>query len=126
MQVELTDLRPVLVRTSIEVDELMVKIEKDKASAAETKAVVEAEKDIASAKAAECKSIKDEAEAGLAEALPALDEAVKVLQNLKSSDISEVAKYSNPPALAKLVIEALCVMFQVAPLKVCMHLLCSS
>ncbi len=41
---ELTDLKPVLVRTSIEVDELMVKIEKDKASAAETKAVVEAEK----------------------------------------------------------------------------------
>lgn len=118
MQVELTELKPVLQRTSIEVDELMIKIEKDKGSAAETKSVVEAEKDIASVKAAECKSIKDEAEAGLAEALPALDEAVKVLQNLKASDVSEVAKYSNPPALAKLVIEALCVMFQVAPAKV--------
>jgi dynein heavy chain len=118
MQVELTDLKPVLQRTSVEVDELMVKIEKDKASAAETKAIVEAEKDIASAKEAECKSIKDDAEAGLAEALPALDEAVKVLQNLKASDISEVAKYANPPALVKLVIEALCVMFQIAPAKV--------
>jgi len=118
MQVELTDLKPILVKTSQEVDELMAKIEVDKAAAGETKAVVEAEKEIASVKAAECKEIKDSAEAGLAEALPALDEAVKVLQNLKASDLSEVAKYSNPPALAKLVIEAVCVMFQIPPAKV--------
>jgi dynein heavy chain len=34
------------------------------------------------------------------------------------ADISEVAKYANPPSLVKLVIEALCVMFQIPPAKV--------
>ncbi|KAJ1485018.1 dynein heavy chain and region D6 of dynein motor-domain-containing protein, partial [Baffinella frigidus] len=118
MKVELTDLKPILEKTAIEVDELMVKIEKDKASADETKAVVSTEEDAASKKAAECKEIKESAEAGLAEALPALDAAVACLKNLKLSDISEVAKYANPPALCKLVIEALCVMFSVTPAKV--------
>ena len=118
MKVELTELQPVLERTAIEVDELMVKIERDKLAADETKHIVSVEEGAASKKAAECKEIKDSAEAGLAEALPALDAAVACLKNLKLSDISEVAKYSNPPLLVKLVIEALCVMFNIAPTKV--------
>ena len=39
MKVELTDLKPILEKTAIEVDELMIKIEKDKASADETKVI---------------------------------------------------------------------------------------
>ena len=35
-----------------------------------------------------------------------------------NADIGEVAKYSNPPALVRLVVESVCVMFKVAPLKV--------
>ena len=115
MKVELIELQPILVKTGIEVEELMVKIEVDKASAGETKAIVEVEEAAASAKAAECKAIKDSAEAGLAEALPALAAAVECLKNLKQSDISEVAKYSKPPDLVVLVLEGLCIMFQVAP-----------
>eukprot|EP00960_Hanusia_phi_P026860 746504-Hanusia_phi.AAC.16 len=118
MKVELIELQPVLEKTAIEVEELMKKIEADKQMASEKKAVVEVEEEAASKKATECKEIKDSAEAGLAEALPALDEAVAVLKNLKLSDIGEVAKYSHPPALVKLVIESLCIMFQVAPAKV--------
>ena len=41
--------------------------------------------------------------------------AVAVLRNLKQSDLSEVAKYANPPAGVKLVIEAMCVMKGVQP-----------
>lgn len=36
----------------------------------------------------------------------------------RNADISEVAKYANPPTLVKLVIEALCVMFNIPPAKV--------
>ena len=117
MKVELTELQPVLEKTAIDVEELMKKIEVDKASAAETKAVVEVEEAAASAKAAECKEIKDSAEAGLAEALPALAAAVECLKNLKQSDISEVAKYSKPPDLVVLVLKGLCIMFSVPPVK---------
>ena len=34
------------------------------------------------------------------------------------SDISEVAKYSSPPGAVKLVLEGLCIMFQILPVKV--------
>ena len=45
---------------------------------------------------------QDSAERDLAEALPALDAAVAVLKNLKLSDLSEAAKYANPPGGVKL------------------------
>ena len=96
----------------------MVQIEKDKNEADETRAVVVKEEAVASTKAEECQQIKDSAERDLAEALPALDAAVAVLRNLKQSDLSEVAKYANPPAGVKLVIEAMCVMKGVQPKKV--------
>jgi dynein heavy chain len=82
MKAELIDLQPVLIKTAADVEALMISIERDKGSAAETKAVVEVENASAAAKAAECKAIKDSAEAGLAEALPALDAAVKCLDDL--------------------------------------------
>eukprot|EP00961_Rhodomonas_salina_P186634 2519881-Rhodomonas_salina.1 len=85
MKVELVELQPILAQTQIDVAQLMEKIAKDKAVAAEQKAVVETEEAAASAKAAESKAIKDSAEAGLAEALPALDAALTVLKNLKLS-----------------------------------------
>ena len=115
MKIDLVELQPVLVKTTAEVEELMVKIEKDKADAAEKKAVVEVEEAAASAKAAECKEIADSAEAGLAEALPALAAAVECLKNLKTQDISEVSKYSKPPDLVVLVLKGLCIMFGIKP-----------
>jgi dynein heavy chain, axonemal len=115
MKVELIDLMPILEKTGIEVEELMKKIEVDKASAGETKAVVEVEEEGASKKAAECKAIADSAQAGLAEALPALAAAVECLKNLKQSDISEVAKYGTPPKPVLLTVEGLCIMFGVKP-----------
>jgi dynein heavy chain, axonemal len=142
MKVELIDMQPILVKTAAEVEALMISIERDKAAAAETKSIVEVEKASAAAKAAECKEIKDSAEAGLAEALQALDAAVACLKDLSlkglislivkiirlhslcfticvfCSDISEVAKYSSPPRAVKLVLEGLCIMFSIAPVKV--------
>ena len=115
MKVDLVELQPVLVKTTAEVEELMIKIAKDKADAAEKKAVVEVEEKAASTKAAECKEIADSAEAGLAEALPALAAAVECLKNLKTSDISEVSKYSKPPDLVVLVLKGLCIMFGTKP-----------
>jgi dynein heavy chain len=115
---DLTVLQPILDKTSIEVEEMMVVIAADKESAAVTKELVAKEEAAASSKAAECKEIKDSAEKDLAEALPALAAAVKCLENLSKADISEVGKYSSPPALVKLVIEGICIMRDIAPVKV--------
>ena len=111
----LEEMQPVLIQTSADVTKMMEEIEVDKASADETRAVVMKEEEIASVKAEQCQQIKDSAEKDLAEALPALDAAVAVLRNLKLSDISEVAKYANPPGGVKLVMEAMCVLKGVPP-----------
>ena len=115
LKTHLEEMQPVLIKTSGEVEEMMKVIEKDKEAAAETQATVAKEEEIASTKAEQCQQIKDSAEHDLAEALPALDAAVAVLRNLKLSDISEVAKYANPPGGVKLVMEAMCVLKGVPP-----------
>jgi dynein heavy chain len=117
MQEELKILQPQIVKTQGEVAEMMVQITKDKASAAETKAVVEVEENNANAKAAEAKAIADDAQRDLDEALPALEEAVKCLNDLKKSDIDEVKSLKTPPAGVVLTIKVCCLMFEIKPIK---------
>ncbi|KAG8459526.1 hypothetical protein KFE25_012861 [Diacronema lutheri] len=115
LQTQLSEMQPVLIKTAAQVEEMMEQIQKDKAAADQTRTVVVREEAIASSKAEECQGIKDSAEKDLAEALPALDEAVQCLRDLKLSDISEVAKYANPPGGVKLVVEAICVIRNIPP-----------
>jgi dynein heavy chain len=107
---QIEEMQPLLIRTCEEVEVMMGQIRVDSAEADATRAAVARDEEVASQKAAECQQIKDSAEKDLAEALPALDAAVAVLRNLKLSDLSEVAKYANPPAGVKLVTEAMCVL----------------
>ncbi len=69
---------------------MIIQLDKDRASAAETKSVVEREEAEAQRQAAETKAIADDAQADLNKALPALDAAVECLDKLKRSDIDEV------------------------------------
>jgi len=112
---QIIEMQPVLIQTSKEVSDMMEVIAKDKIEAGETQEIVSREEEIASTKAAECAEIKSSAERDLAEALPALDAAVAVLKNLKLSDLSEAAKYANPPGGVKLTMEAMCVLKNVPP-----------
>ena len=73
MQEELVILQPQLVQTQKEVSEMMEVITKDKASAAETKAVVEVQGAMLTKKAAASKAIADDAQRDLDEAIPALE-----------------------------------------------------
>ena len=90
LQVKLTAMEPVLIKTQGEVEEMIINIDKDKKDAAETQTIVAAEEEAAQTKAAETKAIADDAQRDLDEALPALEEAVKCLNSLKKSDIDEV------------------------------------
>lgn len=117
MQEELVVLQPVLIKTQAEVAEMMIEITKDKASAAETKAIVEVEETKANEKAASAKAIADDAQKDLAEAIPALEEAVKCLNDLKKADIDEVKSLKTPPGGVVLTIKVCCLMFEVKPIK---------
>jgi len=118
MKVELVELQPVLVVKGKEVEELMVVITKDKEAAEITAAACAVEEKEANEKAVATKAIADDAQRDLDEALPALDAAVASLKSLNRNDIVEVKSLGNPPAGVKMVMEAVCIMFEVKPEKI--------
>jgi len=62
MQRELTDLQPVLARTAVEVEQMMVVITNDKKEADETKKQVEQQEKDANEQAAKAKAIAEDAQ----------------------------------------------------------------
>ncbi|KAJ3286989.1 Dynein heavy chain 7, axonemal [Borealophlyctis nickersoniae] len=118
MQVDLGELQPQLIKTQEETDVIMLQIEKESKEVQATKVVVQADEDVASKKAAEATAMKNECEAQLAEAIPALEAAVQALDTLKPADITVLKSMKSPPAGVKLVMEAVCVMKDVKPVKI--------
>ena len=118
LQAQLTAMEPELIKTQGEVEVMIVVITKDKAVAAEVKAVVEVEEAAASKKAADTKAIADDAQRDLDEALPALEEAVQCLKDLKKSDIDEVKSLGKPPKNVIKTLTACCIMFDIKPDKI--------
>ena len=118
MEQELTDLQPVLVKKTKEVEELIVVLDKESAEAAVVKEKTEAEEAVAKQKAAETNEMKASCEAELAEALPALKSAISALDSIKKEQIQEMKALKTPPKGVKLVMEGVCIMLQVAPVKV--------
>eukprot|EP01041_Mallomonas_annulata_P000971 gene971-1882_t len=118
LQASLLEMEPKLIKTQADVEEMIIVITKDKAEAAQTKAIVEVEEASASKKAADTKSIADDAQRDLDEALPALAEAVQCLQDLKKADIDEVKSLGRPPANVIKTLTACCIMFGIKPERV--------
>lgn len=54
----------------------------------------------------------DEAKRDLAEAMPAFEAAVKALNSLNKTDISEIKTFANPPELVQIVMESVCILLQ--------------
>jgi dynein heavy chain len=115
LQAQLTEMEPVLIKTQAEVEEMIIQITADKATAAQTKAVVQVEEAAAAKKAAETKAIADDAQKDLDEALPALAMAVQCLKDLKKADIDEVKSLGRPPQNVIKTLQACCVMFAIKP-----------
>ena len=118
MQVDLGDLQPQLIKTQAETDQIMIQIEKESKDVMETKSKVSIDEAAATKKAAESKAIKDDCEAQLAEAIPALNTALSALDTLKPADITVLKSMKSPPAGVKLVMEAICVMKDMKPVKI--------
>ncbi|KAI5076359.1 hypothetical protein GOP47_0008424 [Adiantum capillus-veneris] len=115
MQKELIHLQPVLEKTVQEANEMMLTISEDKKKADVTKQEVAKQEAEANVQAAQAKAIADSAQRDVDQAMPALENALSSLKNLTKADIVEVKSLKNPPEGVKMVMEATCIMFQVAP-----------
>ena len=62
--------------------------------------------------------IAEDAQRDLDEALPALEAATSSLKSLNTNDVVEVRAMQRPPDGVRLVIEAVCIMFEVKPKRV--------
>ena len=118
MQIDLEKLKPVLIKTSEEVAQMLINIQKESVQVEKTRETVRADESIANEKATKAKAMKDDCERDLSEALPALAEALGALDTLKPSDISMVKSMKNPPKAVKLVMEAICVMLDEKPTRI--------
>ncbi|KAJ3217583.1 Dynein heavy chain 7, axonemal [Dinochytrium kinnereticum] len=118
MQIDLGELQPQLIKTKEETDKIMIQIERESGEVLETKKTVQADEEIASKTADEAKAMKLDCEAGLAEAIPALESALAALDTLKSSDITVLKSMKSPPPAVKLVMEAVCIMKDMKPVKI--------
>lgn len=52
------------------------------------------------------------------QAIPILNDALSALDTIKEADIAYIKKLTNPPSAIKLVLEAVCVVLDVKPVKV--------
>lgn len=52
------------------------------------------------------------------QAIPILNDALSALDTIKEADIAYIKKLANPPSAIKLVMEAVCVVLDVKPVKV--------
>ena len=118
MQKELTDLLPVLADSQVKTDELMATIEKKLPGVQELQKTVGAEAAVVQVEADKCNTMKSECEADLAEAIPLLASALKALDTLKSSDITEVKAMKTPPSGVVLTMHAVCIMMGVSGEKI--------
>lgn len=118
LQKMLVEKQPELTKTLKEVEEMSIVITKDTEVANETSKIVAVQEAEAMEKAAEAKEIKDSAQRDLDKAIPALEAALKCLDLLENKDIVEVKSLKTPPAGVRLTLEAVCIMYNVAPIKV--------
>ncbi|CAG5113648.1 Oidioi.mRNA.OKI2018_I69.chr2.g7738.t1.cds [Oikopleura dioica] len=102
MQVELEEMQPELKIAQEKTAETMVQIEKIQSLQTRQKQLLL------------CKNKKD-AQRDLDEALPALEAATKSLKSLNTSDVVEVRAMQRPPPGVRMVIEAVCIMFEIKP-----------
>ncbi|XP_061547478.1 dynein axonemal heavy chain 7 isoform X6 [Phycodurus eques] len=115
MQVELEALQPQLIETCKKVDEMVIKVERESAEAAETEKVVKMDEAVTNEQAMAAKAIKDECDADLAVTMPILESALSALDTLTQNDITLVKSMKSPPSGVKLVMEAICILKKMKP-----------
>ncbi|XP_054978204.1 dynein axonemal heavy chain 6 [Sorex araneus] len=115
MKLDLSDLEPVLLAKSQDVEALMDKLAVDQENADQVRSVVQEDEATAKVKAEETQAIADDAQRDLEEALPALDAANKALDSLDKADIAEIRVFTKPPDMVMTVMEAISILLNAKP-----------
>uniref|UniRef100_A0A7S2SR52 AAA+ ATPase domain-containing protein n=1 Tax=Mucochytrium quahogii TaxID=96639 RepID=A0A7S2SR52_9STRA len=115
LQAELVELQPVLEVKAVETEQLIERVNVDKAEAAEVEERVSKDEAVVKAKAAEVAAVQSDAQADLDKAMPALNKALKALDSLDKKDITEIKSFAKPPPAVQTVMEAICILMEVKP-----------
>ncbi|XP_076380686.1 dynein axonemal heavy chain 1-like [Megalopta genalis] len=119
MQELLAAMKPQLEKAAEATAQMIERITVDTVEAEETRQQAKDQEAIATRMKMENQAIRDEAEADLSEARPMLIAAEKSLKALNRNDITEVKAMKRPPVGVLLVIETICIINNVKPIKVC-------
>lgn len=111
-------MKPELEAAAVATATMIETIQKETAEAELTKAIAEKQEKEATLLKIQNEEIKNEAEADLSQVKPMLEAAEASLKALNKSDITEVKAMKRPPPGVVLVIEAMCIVKNIKPLKV--------
>jgi dynein heavy chain len=115
LQADLEKLKPVLKEKSEAAEKLLKQVAIDQADAAVVKERVGHDEAEVAGQAAEVRAVQADAQKDLDVAMPALDAAVKALNSLSKSDITEVKSFAKPPPAVQTVMEAVCILLDHKP-----------
>ncbi|KDO23904.1 hypothetical protein SPRG_20887 [Saprolegnia parasitica CBS 223.65] len=115
LQVELTNLQPILAAKALEAEALLKQVAIDQAEAAIVEQRVSHDESIVKAQAADVAECQADALRDLETAMPALNAAVQALDSLDKKDITEVKSFTKPPQAVQVVMEAVCIMLGEKP-----------
>jgi dynein heavy chain len=115
LQADLEKLKPVLKEKSEAAEALLKQVAIDQADAAVVKERVGHDEAEVAAQAAEVRAVQADAQKDLDVAMPALSAAVKALDSLSKSDITEVKSFTKPPPAVQTVMEAVCILLEHKP-----------
>ena len=118
MKSRLEELQPELMRTSRETEKLMETITSQRRDADIAKASVGEDETAAMESAKVAQTIRDECESELQKVLPALRAALRAVDSLNKTDVHEIKVFKHPPRGVKLVMEAICIMKAIRPIRV--------
>ena len=111
LQVTLTKLRPEIDKKEEETQQLVVDLEAQQKSAAETEKVFKKEAEESQKLFDDVQEQKETCDAELAKAMPIYEDALKALNTLNKNDIIEMKSYPTPPQELVMVISAVCILF---------------
>lgn len=116
LEAQLIEKKPILIQMNEETSKLAEEIKAQALAMEPTKQQVEKEEALVNERVKEAELINEECEKDLSKAKPKLKQAEDALDTLDANDINLLKAMLKPPETVRLVFEALCVLYKLAPI----------